>query len=138
MNTPLGWARANFIYEKEVRPVPGSLVEVIFIIVFFMKQRTEFQKTRATVQASLDQEGKETLKAFEDFRKAVFPYERSLALKKFVAEKQLLEKWVTDGPVGVTPMFMPKKGRHYDKGIEALKQKKMQEQAGLLERLERS
>jgi len=135
VNTPLGWARANFIYEKEDRPVPGSLVEVIFIIVFFMKQRIQFQRTRVDVQAALDQEGKETLRAFEDFRKAVFPYERRMALQKFAEEKKVLEKWVTDGPVSVTPMFLPRKGRQYDKGIESLKQRKLQEQAGLLERV---
>jgi len=111
-------------------------VEAVFIIVFFKKQRAEFQQTRVTVQSGLDQEGDETLKAFEDFRKAFFPYERKTSLQDYAEERGALEKWIKGGPVGLTPQLMGReKLRMTQQGEDNIEQRRQMEQLGMLRRI---
>jgi len=110
-------------------------VEAVFIIVFFKKQRAEFQKVRVLSQAAIDQKGDDTLKAFEEFRKAFFPYERTAALQEYAQEKQALEKWVSGGPVGVTPQMLSRQEmKMLRQGRAAMVERQQAEQLGTVRR----
>ena len=66
MNTPLGWARANVIYEKMAGlPRPGTLAEVMFILVWKERQRLHVAGTRAQAQAAIG--GEAAVDAFKEF-----------------------------------------------------------------------
>ena len=117
-------------------PSPGSLVEIIFVLVFFARERAKFHGTRAQVQASLDQEGKATQKALDEYRKAVFPYERQQKLREHLAQKQVLDQWIGRGPLGLTPQILNRQGsRKAIKGVEALRSREKQTQMGLLKKM---
>jgi hypothetical protein len=137
LTTPLGWARAHLIYEKEPRPKPGSLVEVVFLLVFFMRQRMKFQETRVLAQAAIDQKGEETLKAFESFRKTVFPYDRSAKMQEYAKQMDVLHRWVQGGALQLTPQQLPGRGKRADlaRGAAALRARQAQKEMGLLRKM---
>ena len=137
MTTPLGWARANLIYEKEPRPKPGSLVEVVFLLVFFMRQRTLFQKTRVLAQAAIDHKGEETLKAFKDLQKEMFPYERRTKMAEYARQAEVLHRWVGAGALQMTPQHLPRKGGTPElaRGAAALRDRQAQQEMGLLKKM---
>jgi len=138
MKTPLGWVRANLVYDKEPRPKPGTLVEVVFMLVFFARQKQEFQKTRLATQSAIEREGaEETLKAFKDFQEAMFPYDRLKKMEGFDTLNQVLQKWIKSGAAALTPTILERPGTSaaMKKGAALLQERHLQEKAGLLERM---
>lgn len=70
MNTPLGWAKANIVYEKMVGPPkPGTLAEVLCIMVWKARQSQTIAQSRALAQASLG--GDQAVEAFSEYRDLV-------------------------------------------------------------------
>ena len=66
LETPLGWARANIIYDKSPDlPGYGTLEEVLFMLVWQKRRVIHAMQTRAVVQSSLG--GKEAEEAYKDF-----------------------------------------------------------------------
>jgi len=136
MSTPLGWARANLIFEKEPRPKPGSLVELIFLLVFFAKQRAKFTEVRAQTQAAIDTEGDASAKAFDDFQKAFFPYDRKRRMEEYAEQQNQMARWVGGGPVGITPtMLQQGSSPQVARGAQALRERARQEEMGLLQKM---
>ena len=70
MSTPLGWARANILYDTN-KGVPkyGSLVEASCLLVWKSRISEEVAKIRATAQASLG--GDSAPEAFADYQRMV-------------------------------------------------------------------
>ena len=70
MNTPLGWARANIVYEKMIGPPkPGTLAEVLCIMIWKARQSMGIAQARALAQASLG--GDKAVDAFSEYRDLV-------------------------------------------------------------------
>ena len=66
LETPLGWARANIIYDKKQGlPVYGTLEEVMFMLVWQKRRVLHAMHTRAVAQSALG--GKEAEEAYKDF-----------------------------------------------------------------------
>src|SRR5512138_2128008 len=77
---------------------------MMFLLVYQMRQKIEFQKSRSLIQALMSQQGAQDehiKKAFEDLKEAFFPFDknqRSAELKKM---RQAMDYWVKHGPVVV-------------------------------------
>jgi hypothetical protein len=58
LKTPLGWARAQLIFEKiSEPPVYGSLLEAMCLLVQRHRQTAQLLETRAQVQAAVNKDG---------------------------------------------------------------------------------
>ena len=70
LESPLGWARANVIYETSAGPPkPGTLAEAMFMIVWKARQAIEVAGTKATAQAAIG--GEAATEAFSHYRDLV-------------------------------------------------------------------
>jgi len=70
MRTPLGWARANVFYDMSRSvPTPGSLAEVLCLMVFKARQGQMVAGARAQAQAALG--GDKAVEAFNDFKNLI-------------------------------------------------------------------
>lgn len=103
----MGWARANIMFEKAKRvPEPGSPMEIVFILLWKMRQDIEFQKSRATLQALLSQkevESKPVIEAFDNLREAFFPFNKNQKKSDLKTMRDQLMREVRKGPVSVIP-----------------------------------
>jgi hypothetical protein len=100
----MGWARANMMYDTMSSPPrPGSLLEILFVMVQMRRDVVRLMETRAVVQALRDNsdEGEATQSAFDDYRYAVMPY---LVGEKKAEERRIMEimsREFTAGPMSV-------------------------------------
>lgn len=89
-------------------PRPGSLLEVLFIMIQMRRELARFHETLVVAQAIRDdEEGNATQKAFEQYRNTLMPF-----LKKQMEEEQkrllrILREEATRGPMQVTPITSP-------------------------------
>jgi hypothetical protein len=66
LNTPLGWARANVLYDCSKQPPKhGSLMEVVLLMVFNSRVAQGMAATRAVAQASIG--GDAAVEAFTEY-----------------------------------------------------------------------
>ena len=66
LETSVGWARANIIYDTYPKtPEYGTLLEVMFMLVWKKKQIIQAMQVRAMAQSALG--GKEAEQAYKDF-----------------------------------------------------------------------
>jgi len=66
LNTPLGWARANVLYDCSKQPPKhGSLMEVVLLMVFNSRVAQGMAATRAVAQASIG--GEAAVEAFTEY-----------------------------------------------------------------------
>lgn len=109
---------------------------MVFLLVFFMRQKVQFQSIRVMTQAAIDHKGEDTLKAFAEFQKAAFPYERRMKMKEYVHQMDVLHRWVQGGAVGMTPQNLPRPGKpELARGAAALRNREEQKKAGLLQKM---
>lgn len=108
----MGWARANILFDKTTRlPEPGSPMEILFLLVWRLRQNAEFQKSRSIVQALMSQkgaEGEHITKAFEQLTEAFFPYDKNQKADEIKKLKQGLKKVIQAGPLEITRMEDPR------------------------------
>jgi hypothetical protein len=104
-------------------------MELLFLLVWNMRQKIEFQKSRATLQALLSQQGvesKDVLSAFNDLREAFFPFDKNEKEDEKRRLRDELMKEVARGPVAVQPMvdlYHPKIASKLARGQERLEQR---------------
>jgi hypothetical protein len=111
-------------------------VEGVFILVFFMRQKVEYHRTRAMAQAAIDHKGDDALKAFQEFYKASFPYERQARMKNYATQMDVLQQWVKQGALAMTPQMLPRgPSPQLARGTAALRNREAQEKAGLLKKM---
>ncbi len=96
------------MFEKAKRvPVPGSPMEIVFVLIWKMRQDIEFQKSRATLQALLAQkevESKPVIAAFDNLKEAFFPFNKNQKSGELKTLREQLMREVKRGPLSVTPM----------------------------------
>lgn len=83
-------------------------MEMIFLVVWKMRQNIEFQKTRVLVQAQMSQQGVESKlieKAYEDLRGAYFPFEKTQREESIDQLRKALTKEISRGGLSIKPMM---------------------------------
>lgn len=135
----MGWARANILYEKTSKlPEPGSPMEILFILVWKMRQSIEFQKSRALIQSLMAQKGAEEKaiqEVFTHLKQAYFPFDRSMKDVETQKWRERLMREIERGPLAVTALEDPmrKKNRSkLERGRRELAKRLSQEQSGEL------
>ncbi len=143
----MGWARSNLAYDQWNRgtlPEIGSPMEMIFLVVWKMRQNIEFQKTRVVVQAQMSQqgvEGKLIEKAFEDLRGAFFPFEKTQKEETLDQLRKALTKEIARGGLAIKPMMdltKPHMRQKLNKGAHIMNQRASLLQEGRLKPLDQS
>lgn len=110
-------------------PDVGSPMEILFLVLWRMRQQTEFHKSRVVVQALLAQqgvEGKHVEQAYKDLQEAYFPFEQTKKEEEITTMKKAMEKELGKGALAVKPMM--------DMTKDNMKQKLHQGQAMIEER----
>jgi hypothetical protein len=85
-------------------------MEIVFILLWKMRQDIEFQKQRALMQAQLAQKGAESkfiLEAFEQLREAFFPFDKNQKKDENNRMREQLLKEIGRGPLAVTVLEDP-------------------------------
>lgn len=104
-------------------------MEILFLVLWRMRQQVEFHKSRVVVQALLAQQGVESKHieaAYEDLKEAYFPFEKAKRDEEIVDLKKIMHRELAKGPLSVKPMM--------DLTKTNMKQKLSQGQAALSER----
>ena len=112
-------------------PDHGSPMEILFLVLWRMRQQIEFQKNRAIVQALMSQQGSEgeaIEKAFDDLRESFFPFEKKQRSVEIANLKKVMDTELARGALKVTPMV--------DLTRSTMKQKLAQGQEALTQRAE--
>ena len=104
----MGWARANMLYDRVGgMPDRGSPMEILYMVLWRMRQQIEFHKSRALMQALMSQQGVEgepVEKAFEDLRNAFFPFEQGQKEEEISSLKKVMMREISRGALSVVPM----------------------------------
>lgn len=104
-------------------------MEILFLVLWRMRQQVEFHKSRVVVQALLAQQGVESKHieaAYEDLKEAYFPFEKAKRDEEITDLKKIMHRELAKGPLAVRPMM--------DLTKDNMKQKLSQGQAALSER----
>jgi len=106
MKTPLGWARANLVYQK-LNKVPkyGSLLESMCLILWKELLDIDVAQARAQAQAALG--GKEASEAFKDYSGLVFREKETKEQSKDIMRERF-EKVASMGPITFDPIELVK------------------------------
>lgn len=99
----MGWARANLAYDKAPLPEPGTLTEVVFLMVQHLRVQREVAQTRALAQAGLG--GEAAQDAWKNFTDIVYR-QANTAQKERMAEA--LQGVRNMGPIAVRPLSTKK------------------------------
>lgn len=119
--TPLGWARANIVYDMQHEPPPpGSPLESVLILVWQMRQDIEYYSTRCLVQAAIDVQdgGKAANEAWKEYTDAFFPHVKGKRSHGDQAALSMLMKEVKKGGLSVRPMEPLMKSKIHSKRIK--------------------
>jgi hypothetical protein len=99
------------VFDKATRvPKPGDPMEIVFLLMWKMRQDIEFQKSRATLQALMNQKGAEPKhieEAFGDLRASFFPFEKNQKKQEINNLKQTMLREIARGALQVTPTMNP-------------------------------
>lgn len=99
------------MFDKASRvPKPGDPVELVFLLIWKMREGIEFQKSRSTLQALMNQKGAEPKhieEAFEDLRMAFFPFEKNQKKQEIGNLRQTMMREIARGALSVTPTVDP-------------------------------
>lgn len=100
IGTPLGWARANLLYDMHKGPPKhGSLAEAALLIIWKARVSEDVAKTRAVAQAAVG--GDKATEAFSDFTNLV---NRQTDAAQKVSMKDKLDKLKEMKTIKFTPM----------------------------------
>lgn len=112
MKTPLGWARANIVYDKlQGPPEPGSVMEALCLMVQARRELKELYSMRTVVQAVMlgqhpeNQDTGEAVKeAYELYKGSLMPFlEGEIKRGENDVVKAIREE-VARGPIAVQPL----------------------------------
>jgi hypothetical protein len=107
IETPLGWARANMMYDTmRAPPRPGSLLEILFMMIQMRREAARLMEVRAIVQAVRDasDDGKSTQDAYDDFRRSLMPYLGVDEKERSAALRAALNREFQGGPMKITSL----------------------------------
>lgn len=126
------------MFEKATKLPPFTTpTGMMFVLVYHMRQKIEFQKSRALIQAMMAQQGAENdliKKVFEDLKEAFFPFDKNQRTSELKNMKQAMDYWVKHGPVVVEAQGDAKQDRRIasklKRGQQDLADRKTQEKQG--------
>lgn len=109
-------------------PLPGSLLESLFLIVTKRRQELEFLQTRLLIEAirepNLEKSGVKD--SFQNYLEAAFPYLERERRKEGDEAREMLKKWTDQGALRVRPLWRGKENRgvlsKLRKGAERVRQ----------------
>jgi hypothetical protein len=111
LSTTEGWFKAQLLFHTLKQPPPsGSLQEWVLLLYLDRMEDIEHAKFRALVQTLLavGADNHETsIQAFEDYMNKAFPNLSTKKKKKHEQMVDVLKHWVSQGPIGVTPLSNP-------------------------------
>lgn len=117
-------------------------MELLFLMVWKMRQEIEFQKSRSQLQALLSQKGaesKEILKAFQDLRESFFPYDKNQKQDEMKNLREALRREAARGPMEIIPLKDPNEDKvksRLKKGAAEVAKKQDMERKGGLEKID--
>jgi hypothetical protein len=115
----------------EEPPLPGSLLESLFLLTAKRRQESEFHKTRALVAAALvphiENGGKMLKETLDLYRDSLFPFLKKTTLDSDAQAKVVLKKWAQDiEAIKIRPLWTREQHQKFDsrlkKGSEKVKQ----------------
>lgn len=131
------------LFDKVQRlPAPGDPLELVFLIVWKMKQQIEFQKARVATQALMSQKGaeeKNIQKAFDDLKEAFFPYDKNEKASETKKMKQVMLREMSRGPLSVTVTEDPNRKKMQSKlarGDQEMSRKLRMQESGQLTKID--
>lgn len=99
------------VYDKAAKvPAPGDPMEIFFLLIWKMRQDIEFQKSRSTLQALLNQKGAESKhieEAFEDLKNSFFPHDKNQRKQEIGNLRQVMMREIARGALAVVPTVDP-------------------------------
>lgn len=127
------------LYEKATKLPPFTTpTGMMFLLVYHMRQKIEFQKSRALIQAMMSQQGAQDeniKKAFEELKEAFFPFDKNQKSAELKKMKDAMDYWVKQGPVVVEAQDDGKQSRRMAskllRGQKDLADRKAQESQGV-------
>lgn len=104
--TPLGWARANMMYDMlREPPPPGSPLESMMILLWRMREDIRYHHSRVLVQSSIDpDDGKATKDAWAEYTDVFYPYLKEKRRRDDKAALKFLMSEVKKGAFRVRPI----------------------------------
>lgn len=107
LETPEGWGRARLLLSTLKEPPKfGSVRETVLIMFTLMQERGDHARLRAVVQSVVDKD--KGVEAFEDYMKVAFPWIETAKGRERMDYMNKLMHEIKRGPLGVTPMAMPR------------------------------
>lgn len=106
MTSSSGWLRSNVLYDTLTEaPSPGSPLETVCAFVFVQRQKANYLKTKALIQASVTPENKDaTQEILDELHKEMFPDVEVKKCQQSEAAKRIMERQLAKGPEVVTPL----------------------------------
>lgn len=147
MKTPVGWARANMLYDlAQTPPEQGSLLESLFLVLTKRRQEQQFLALRVLVEATLAPhlEGKSKIsETFSDFVDAMFPYlegEKDSSTSTENLMQAALKQWTGHPALRVKPLWNTKDGPRRFKsslvrGKEKVEERERMRREGIMRRI---
>jgi hypothetical protein len=117
-------------------------MELLFLIVWKMRQEIEFQKSRSTLQALMSQKGadeKHIKTAFDDLRNAFFPYDKNQKTDELRKMREALRSEMARGPLQIQVTEDPNKKKvksRLVRGQADLEKRQQMEQRGNLSNMD--
>ncbi len=117
-------------------------MELVFLMVWKMRQQIDFQKSRVTVQALMAQKGaedKHIKEAFEDLRDAFFPYDKNARKTDLKKMREAMYSELARGPLSITALSDPNQKKvqsRLDRGQAELRKHQVMTEAGKLTRMD--
>ena len=109
------------------------------MLIWSGRQRIRYTETLAITRAAADEDAKEVNKAWDMYGDALYPYRKSQEAKKKQEQVDILHRWVSQGPVAITPEVETRHAKKQrtllQKGQEALSERERALQQGEIVRI---
>jgi hypothetical protein len=111
VTSPLGWVRANLIYDTlKAPPLVGSPLEVICMFVFSARQRAKYTEMLCSLQPHLTKDNVEAVKKLLDlYEQELFPFKEKKEWQDKKEIANIMEKEMQRGPIVVQGQASPKR-----------------------------
>lgn len=105
----MGWARSQMLYDlADGPPLPGSLLESVYLLTAKRKQEAELRKTEVLAMAAaaphMKEGGKLLTEALEEYRKVLMPFLGKEKTKEEADQRTLLKHWTEKKVFKVQPL----------------------------------
>ena len=118
-------------------PLPGSLLESVFILMAKKRQEVQYYQTNAILTAIVAAAAKDSQglkEAVEAYRDAIFPFLKTSRQSQDKEAKETLKRWTDMGALKVRPLWLArnKKSTALQRGTKRLQEAASARARGLL------